>query len=174
MPSQSLHMQPLRGQPCYALSVKRTDFRVNETAELAWSELHQASGLLAAELNRRLEAEAGMTVAEHDILWFLANTPDRRLIMSALADRLMLSRSGATRLVDRMVERGWVTRETDPDNRRITYAVLAPAGIAAVRRSAQLVWRVRPSLFDDRLTATDVADLRRILGKLLRRLDVVA
>ncbi|NUT36518.1 MAG: MarR family transcriptional regulator [Hamadaea sp.] len=154
--------------------MRRTDTRAAEEAALAWSELHQASGLLAADLSRRLESEADMTAAEHDILWFLANTPDRRLIMSALADRLLLSRSGATRLVDRMVERGWVTREVDPDNRRLTYAVLAPGGIAAVRRSAHVVWKVRPALFDDRLTATDVADLRRILGKLLRRLDVVS
>ena len=80
--------------------------------------------MLSDELSRRLEAEAGMTLAEHDVLWFLANTPDRRLIMSALADRLLISRSGATRLIDRMVRRGWVTREQDPGNRRLTYAVL--------------------------------------------------
>lgn len=142
-------------------------------AELAWMELHQASGLLSGELSRRLEQEAGMSLAEHDVLWFLANTPDRRLIMSALADRLMISRSGATRLIDRMVQRGWVNREDDPDNRRLTYAALAPDGIAAVRRSVHVVWSVRPEMFDDRLTSQDVADLRRILGKLLRRLDVV-
>lgn len=143
------------------------------TQELAWLELHQASGLLYGELSRRLEAEADMTATEHDMLWFLANTPDRRLIMSALADRLLISRSGATRLIDRMVRRGWVTRETDPENRRLTYAVLTRAGTEAVRRSVQVVWSVRPGLFDDRLTETDVADLRRVLGKLLRRLDVV-
>ena len=129
--------------------------------------------MLSDELSRRLEAEAGMTLAEHDVLWFLANTPDRRLIMSALADRLLISRSGATRLIDRMVRRGWVTREQDPANRRLTYAVLTPEGTRAVRRSTQVVWRVRPGLFDDRLDERDVADLRRVLGKLLRRLDVV-
>jgi DNA-binding MarR family transcriptional regulator len=141
--------------------------------ELAWLELHQASGLLHSELSRRLEAEADMTATEHEMLWFLANTPDRRLIMSALADRLLISRSGATRLIDRMVRRGWVSREIDPANRRLTYAVLTPAGTQAVRRSVQVVWSVRPALFDDRLSDSDVADLRRVLGKLLRRLDVV-
>jgi DNA-binding MarR family transcriptional regulator len=72
-----------------------------------------------------------------------------------------------------MVRRGWVSREPDPDNRRLTYAVLTPEGVKAVRRSVRVVWSVRPGLFDERLTDTDVADLRRILGKLLRRLDVV-
>jgi DNA-binding MarR family transcriptional regulator len=143
------------------------------TKELAWLELHQVSGLLYGELSRRLEAEAGMTAAEHDVLWYLANTPDRRLTMSDLADRLMITRSGATRLIDRMEKRGWVGRETLPENRRSTYAVLTAAGTKAVRRSVGVVWTVRPTLFDDRLTDTDVADLRRVLGKLLRRLDVV-
>ena len=141
--------------------------------ELAWLELHQASALLSTELGRRLEAEVGMTLTEHDLLWYLANVPDRRVIMSAVADRLRISRSGATRLVDRMVRQGWVTREIDPANRRLIYAVLAPGGIEAVRRSIQVVWSVRPELFDNRLTDDDVADLRRVLGKLLRRLDVV-
>jgi DNA-binding MarR family transcriptional regulator len=147
--------------------------RQGSASEQAWSELHQASGLLYNELSRRLEAEAGMTATEHDMLWYLANTPDRRLIMSALADRLLISRSGATRLIDRMVRRGWVSREIDPANRRLTYAVLTPAGTQAVRRSVQVVWSVRPALFDDRLSDNDLADLRRVLGKLLRRLEVL-
>lgn len=147
--------------------------KLEGTRELAWLELHQACGLLRQALSSRLEAEAGMTVAEHDVLWFLANTPDRRLIMSALADRMLMTRGGATRLVDRLVQRGWVTREVDERNRRLTYAVLAADGVAAVRRSYRLTRAVRPALFDDRLTDTDVAELRRILGKLLRRLDVV-
>jgi DNA-binding MarR family transcriptional regulator len=86
---------------------------------------------------------------------------------------MLISRSGATRLIDRMVRRGWITRETDPENRRLTYAVLTRAGTEAVRRSVRLVWSVRPGLFDDRLTETDLADLRRVLGKLLRRLEVI-
>jgi DNA-binding MarR family transcriptional regulator len=145
----------------------------NADGELAWLELHQVSGLLHGELSRRLERDAGMSAAEHDVLWYLANTPDRRLTMSDLADRLLISRSGTTRLVDRMERRGWVERETLPENRRSTYAVLTPEGTKAVRRSVRVVWSARPELFDDRLTDTDLADLRRVLGKLQRRLEVV-
>jgi DNA-binding MarR family transcriptional regulator len=161
-------MQPFARQPCYPLIVEKGGAQY-----LAWLELHQVSRLLQHELSRRLEADADMSATEHEMLWLLANTPDRRLIMSALADRLLISRSGATRLIDRMVRRGWVTREIDPENRRLTYAVLTSAGTQAVRRSVQVVWSVRPGLFDDRLTEADVADLRRVLGRLLRRLDLV-
>jgi len=141
--------------------------------ELAWLELQQVSALLYGGLSRRLEAEVGMTAAEHDVLWYLANVPDRRATMSDLADRLQMTRSGITRLIDRMEKQGWVSRESPPENRRTTYAVLAAAGTKAVRRSVGVVWSVRPALFDDRLTDNDVADLRRVLGKLLRRLDVI-
>jgi DNA-binding MarR family transcriptional regulator len=145
----------------------------DDARDLAWLELYQASALLRGELSRRLEAGADMTVLEQDVLWYLSNAVDRRLTMSELAGRLLLSRSGATRLVDRLERRGWLHRETLPENRRVTYAVLTPDGAAAMRRAFNIVRTGRQELFGDRLTPTDIADLRRILGKLLRRLDVV-
>jgi DNA-binding MarR family transcriptional regulator len=146
---------------------------VGDASELAWLELYQASALLRGELSRRLEAGADMTVLEQDVLWYLSNAVDRRMTMSELAGRLLISRSGATRLVDRLERRGWVTRETQSDNRRVTYAVLTRSGAAAMRRAFLIVRRGRQELFGDRLSATDIEDLRRILAKLLRRLDIV-
>lgn len=145
----------------------------DDARDLAWLELYQASASLRAELSRRLEAEADMTVLEQDVLWYLSNAVDRRLTMSELAGRLMLSRSGATRLVDRLEGRCWVRRETLPDNRRVTYAVLTPDGARAMRRAFLVARKGRQELFGDRLTPEDIDDLRRILGKLLRRLDLV-
>lgn len=141
--------------------------------ELAWAELHQVSALLYGGLSDHLEAAVGLTAAEHDALWYLANVPDRRARMSDIANRLQMTPSGITRLVDRMEKQSWVTRETPQGNRRTTYAVLTTEGTQAVRRSFRAMWSLRPTLFDDRLTDRDVADLRRVLGKLLRRLDVV-
>lgn len=140
---------------------------------LAWLELHQAAATLRGELSRRLETAAEMSAAEYDVLWYLANAVDRRLTMSELAARLVLSRSGTTRLVDRLVQRGWVERELSPDNRRIVFAVLTPDGVKATRRGFMTVRLTRDELFGSRLDSTDVADLRRVLGKLLRRLDLI-
>lgn len=145
----------------------------DDAVDLAWLELYQASASLRGELSRRLEAAADMTVQEQDVLWYLSNALDRRMTMSELAGRLMISPSGATRLVDRLERRGWVRRESLPENRRATYAVLTPDGAGAMRRAYLVVRNGRRELFADRLSPTDVADLRRILGKLLRRLDVV-
>ena len=145
----------------------------HEALDLAWLELYQASALLRGELSRRLEAEAGMTVLEQDVLWYLANAVDRRMTMSELAGRLLISRSGATRLIDRLERRGWVERESLPENRRVTYAVLTTEGARAMRRAYHIVRTGRRELLGDRLTPDEVTELRRILGKLLRRLDVV-
>ncbi len=141
--------------------------------ELAWLELQQVSALLYGALSRRLEAAAGMTSAEHDALWFLANLPQRRARMSDLADRLQMTRSGATRLVDRLERQSWITRESPPEDRRCIYAVLTRVGARALRGAVRAVRSVRPGIFDDRLTDQDVAELRRVLGKLMRRLDIV-
>lgn len=138
----------------------------------AWMELQHTTWLLRTQLSRRSETEAGMTATEHDILWQLANDPDRRMTMTDLATQAMITRSGATRLVERMEGRGWVRRETLPENRRVTHAVLTEEGVSAVRGSTQAMFRNRQELFDDRLTDNDVAQLRRILGKLMRRLDL--
>jgi DNA-binding MarR family transcriptional regulator len=140
---------------------------------MAWSELHQVSARLHDGLSRRLEAAAGMSAAEHDVLWYLANVPPRRARMSELADRLQMTRSGVTRLIDRLEKQGWISRESPHEDRRTTYATLTTEGTQALRRSVPAVGSVRPAMFDDRLTDDDVADLRRVLGKLLHRLDVV-
>lgn len=132
------------------------------------------SALLYDGLSRRLEAEAGMTAAEHDVLWYLANVPTRRARMSEIADRLQMTRSGVTRLIDRLEKQSWVARESPREDRRTTYAVLTAEGTQALRRSVPAVWSVRPAMFDDRLTDHDVADLRRVLGKLLHRLDIIS
>lgn len=139
---------------------------------LAWLELQQATSRLRTELSRRAEREAGMSATEHDVLWQLANDVDRRMTMSDIAERAMVTRSGATRLVERLERKGWVRRESVADNRRVTYAALTPEGVRAVRTSSRAMHRAREDLFDERLSGADVADLRRVLGKLLRRLDL--
>ncbi len=139
---------------------------------MAWLELQQAASLLRTALSARLEEAAGLTAADYDVLWYLANAVDRRMTMSELAARVLLSPSGTTRLVDRLVRRGWVTREIAPDNRRLTFAVLTPEGAGAARRGFGTVRATRDELLGDRLSASELADLRRVLGKLLRRLDL--
>jgi DNA-binding MarR family transcriptional regulator len=92
-----------------------------------------------ATVLRSLEHElaaAGMPLPWYDVLLQLAEAPQHRLRMAELADRVLLSRSGVTRLVDRLETEGYVTRERSTDDARGTFTVLTRLGRAALRAAA--------------------------------------
>ncbi|SRR5579864_4513055 len=70
----------------------------------------------------------------YDVLWALYRAPDRRLRMGELAERVVLSRTGMTRLVDRIEAAGCLLREEVPGDRRGAYATITPAGVRLLRR----------------------------------------
>ena len=69
----------------------------------------------------------------YDVLIELHEAPDNRLRMSELAERVLLTRSGLTRLVDRLEKEGYLTREIDPSDRRGFYAIITDAGRNAMK-----------------------------------------
>lgn len=137
------------------------------------SELHKQariSFLLAhANINRNCEKrllEANEVPLEvYDVLVNLEMAPDHRLRMNELADRVVLSRSGLTRLVDRIEAKGWIRREECPSDRRGSYAILTESGL----RQREATWRVyQPlllELWSSKLTDQDAETLIEILGK---------
>lgn len=133
----------------------------------AWVNLLQAHGVLGAALSARLETAAGLSLAEHELLLRLASSPEGQLKMLELADLLLVSKSGVTRLVDRMSQAGWVTRETCATDRRVVYAAITSEGRALAKRSGPLFAEAVEEVFSSYLDETDVADLRRVLRKLL-------
>ena len=88
----------------------------------------EAHAGLSAELERRLEAECGLSISSFEVLLRLARSEGRRLRMSDLAAQVTLSSSGLTRAVDRLVAAGLVQRESCPSDRRGSFAALTPAG----------------------------------------------
>ena len=133
----------------------------------AWSELHRADGLLRAELSRRLEALTQTSLLEHEAVHRLVIAPGRRLTMYQLADALLVSRSGATRLIDRLERRGWVARRVAPQDRRVVRAELTREGAAAFARTGPVFAAAFDERFGGLLDDADVAELRRVLAKLL-------
>ncbi|MCH7746395.1 MAG: MarR family transcriptional regulator [Chloroflexi bacterium] len=101
----------------------------------AWRAFLQAYSTVMRTLEREMQENDGLPLSWYDILAHLDDTPEGRIRMQSLADSILLSRSGLTRMVDRMVEAGLVTRETCPEDRRGTYAVITPDGRAAFRRA---------------------------------------
>lgn len=92
----------------------------------------RATRLLEAELLR----EHDLPLAWYDVLVQLVEAPGRRLRMNELAERVLFSRSGLTRLVDRMVQAGLVRREPVADDARGFWSVLTDAGHERLRRAA--------------------------------------
>jgi DNA-binding MarR family transcriptional regulator len=133
----------------------------------AWINLVQARDVVAVALERRLQAGAGVSLAEHEVLVRLATAPGKRLRMLDLATLLLVSKSGITRLVDRLTREGWVRRELSDLDRRFVYAALTERGHAKVRASVPVFAEAVRDAFLRHVSEQDVADLRRILRKLL-------
>jgi DNA-binding MarR family transcriptional regulator len=135
----------------------------------AWSTFLQAHARVVRELERELQAEQDLALTDYDVLVQLAAADDRRLRMSELADRLLLSRSGATRLVDRLVADGLVERVLCESDRRGQWAALTGAGLARLRRAAPTHLRGVATHFLDRLSPDDLAALERMLDRVVSR-----
>ncbi len=134
----------------------------------AWRAFLDAQASILRRLEAELVAEEGMTLAEYDVLYQLAVAADRRLRMTELSERVRLSRSGLTRLVDRLVEAGLVTRGHCASDRRGTFAVLTPAGVDRVRRARPVHLRGVRSHFVNRLSADQLAAVAEALEPLGR------
>jgi DNA-binding MarR family transcriptional regulator len=130
----------------------------------AWTTFLRAHARVVRELERELQTDQDLALTDYDVLVQLAAAPERRLRMSDLADRLLLSRSGVTRLVDRLVADGLVERVVCEDDRRGQWAALTDAGRDRLRRAAPTHLRGVATHFLDRLSADDLASLQRMLA----------
>jgi DNA-binding MarR family transcriptional regulator len=132
----------------------------------AWRAFLDAQASILRRLEAELVAEEGMTLAEYDVLFQLAVAGDRRLRMTELSERVRLSRSGLTRLVDRLVETGLVIRGHCESDRRGTFAVLTPAGVDRVRRARPVHLRGVRRHFVERLSPIQLGAVAEALEPL--------
>jgi DNA-binding MarR family transcriptional regulator len=98
----------------------------------AWRGFLRVHARVTRQLDAELLAAHGLPLSSYEVLLFLDNSADGRLRMAQLADSVLLSRSGLTRLVDRLEEGGLVRREICPSDLRGFNAVLTDAGRAAL------------------------------------------
>ncbi|HVF19090.1 MAG TPA: MarR family transcriptional regulator [Mycobacteriales bacterium] len=119
-----------------AATVDRRPLRLSATEMAAWVGLLRAHSVVTRRLDRELEAECGLSLAQYDVLVQLERAPERRLRMTELAEQVVLSRSGLTRLVDRLVAMGLVERSYCPSDARGVYAGLTPDGRGRLAEAA--------------------------------------
>jgi DNA-binding MarR family transcriptional regulator len=140
-------------------------------AILTWRNLHLADAVVCDQLNARLGEGVGCSLLEHDLLAWLAAAPAKRLRMLDLATNLRITPGGLTRIIDRLVDRGWIERERPVENRREVYTTLTKAGTAAHRTARVIYSRVIEETFARHLNEQDLLTLDAIAQKLLDRLD---
>jgi len=138
---------------------------VDESSLGAWRAFIGTHARLLHRLDEELQAAHGLSLAEYDALLQLVGAPERRLRMSALADRVLLSRSGITRLVDRMVADGMVERSTCPTDARGLMATITPQGVSRLRAASKTHLDGVRRYFLDMVSPDEQAVIERALGR---------
>lgn len=133
----------------------------------AWQAFLRAHARVVRELERDLQAHEQLALTDYDVLVQLAGADQHRLRMSELADQLLLSRSGVTRLVDRLVSDRLVERVSCDVDRRGQWAQLTDAGYERLRSASPTHLRGVARHFLDRLSHEELRELERMLERIV-------
>ena len=118
------------------MPVSETSVNLTETELAAWRGLLRVHTALVKALDAELSAAHDLPLSSYEVLITLESAPNRKRRMAELADSVLLSRSGMTRLVDRLERDGLLVRDTCTDDGRGCFAVLTDKG-AALLESAR-------------------------------------
>lgn len=104
---------------------------VTESQKRAFQFFLAAYSQATRRIGRDLNQHSDVSLEQYDVLVTLEYSDDYRIRLNDLADRVLLSRSGLTRLIDKLEQKGYVIRETCQEDRRGAFAVLTPLGLKA-------------------------------------------
>lgn len=149
------------------MSIKHDRPPVDDPRLAAWGAFLRAHARLTRVLERELQDEQDLSLADYDVLYQLAASDEGRLRMSELADRLLLSRSGATRLVDRLESAGYVARASCATDRRGLWAHLTETGRGRLEDAMPTHLRGVCEHFIDRIPGTELDQLQHTLERVI-------
>jgi DNA-binding MarR family transcriptional regulator len=132
---------------------------LSETELRAWQALLHAHQQVTRALDAELRTEHGISMADYDVLLRLARAPERMLRMTELAERVMMSPSGLTRVVDRLVKARLVRRDRVETDARVMLACLTDRGWQLLRRAAKTHLRGIREHFTERLSQTQLRNV---------------
>ena len=118
------------------------------------------------ELNAQLTVDHGLTISDYEVLLRLARAPERRMRRVDLAQQVLLTASGITRLLDGLEKHGYVARAACDSDRRVVYAVLTDDGATKLREaSATHVVQIE-HYFTSRYEPSELSELAALLGRI--------
>lgn len=137
----------------------------------AWRLFITAQARILDQIDRELQAAGCVPLHWYDVLIELQETPDKRLRMSELARKVVLSKSGLTRLVDKLETAGLLLRQSSDEDGRGAYAVLTAAGYDALRTAWPVYARGIQRYFAESLSPDEAAVFQAALARMLQRFD---
>ena len=137
-----------------------------ESHLVAWRSFLTAHAALINQIERELQEAGVVPLSWYDVLFALYDAPGQRLRMNELASAIVLSRSGLTRLVDRLETEGLLVRERLVSDRRGAFAVLTDKGLEAMRRA----WPVYAKGIEEHFARFLSDEEARILTEVFRRM----
>ena len=138
----------------------------DERGTRAWGALLHVHADLVPLLDRELQRSVGLPLAWYDVLLELNAAPVRRLRMGELGEKVVLSRTRVSRLVDELARAGLVTRTSNPSDRRSAYAELTHLGGERLRNAAPVYLAGIEDLFSRHLTPTELDVLASALWRI--------
>ncbi|MCX9192280.1 MarR family transcriptional regulator [Carbonactinospora thermoautotrophica] len=136
----------------------------------AWMSVWKAQTLVVRALERDLKKSVGLPLTACEVLSKLGAAPGGRLRMQELARQVLLSKSGISQLVTQLSQLGLVERQGDPDDLRVTYAVLTEKGRAAFPAHAPVFLRGVRRYFSQHLSDDEVETITRAMNKVIKAL----
>jgi DNA-binding MarR family transcriptional regulator len=118
------------------------------------------------ELNAQLTGDHGLTISDYEVLLRLSRAPERRLRRVDLAQQVLLTASGITRLLDGLERQGFVARAACDSDRRVVYAVLTDDGAAKLRDASKTHVAQIEDYFTSRYEAAELTELTALLGRI--------
>ena len=132
----------------------------------AWASLLRVHATVVPKLAHAVAA-AGLPISWYDVLLVLNAAPDRRLRMSDLGARAVLSREQISRVVSELEREGLVERRPNPDDKRSSFAMITPAGRKRLRAAAPTYLAAIEDHFARHLAPEEAETVARALGKVL-------
>jgi DNA-binding MarR family transcriptional regulator len=118
------------------------------------------------ELNAQLTTDHGLTISDYEVLLRLSRAPDRRMRRVDLAEQVLLTASGITRLLDGLEGHGYVARGSCDSDRRVVYAVLTNEGLEKLRQASDTHVAQIEEYFTARYDASELGELNALLARI--------
>jgi len=132
----------------------------------AWVSFLRSHAAITRELSAQLQREHGLTISDYEVLLHLSRAEDGALRRVDLAESVLLTASGITRLLEGLERGGYVEKKACASDARVSYAQITDAGRAKLREAAKTHLAGIDELFASRYSGSELATLSDLLSRL--------